>query len=64
MLATNAKIAIIGAGFGQFLGGTARDLRMSPGLRGSHVASIDLDPHRLDLIFRPVGRQSGNSLPT
>ena len=44
------KVTIIGAGSATFAAGIVRDLCMTPGLHGSHVALMDVDRHRLDMI--------------
>jgi alpha-galactosidase len=55
---TRVKIAIIGAGSATFSAGIVRDLCVSPGLHGSHVALMDIDQHRLDMIARLAQRLS------
>jgi alpha-galactosidase len=57
-MATQVKITIIGAGSAQFSGGIVRDLCVSPGLHGSHVAFMDVDQHRLDMVYRLAERLS------
>jgi alpha-galactosidase len=49
-VAKTVKITIIGAGSATFAAGIVRDLCMTPGLHGSHVALMDIDRHRLDMI--------------
>jgi len=49
---TNIQITIIGAGSAQFSGGIVRDLCVNPGLHGSHVAFMDIDPHRLNMVTK------------
>jgi alpha-galactosidase len=44
------KVAIIGAGSAQFSAGLVRDLCVHPGLHGSQVALMDVDPQRLDMV--------------
>jgi alpha-galactosidase len=44
---TSVRIAIIGAGSAQFSAGIVRDLYVTPGLSGSHVALMDVDEMRL-----------------
>ena len=53
------KITIIGAGSAQFSGGIVRDLCVNPGLSGSHVTFMDVDEHRLEMIYRMAGRLAG-----
>lgn len=55
-MVTDVKIAIIGAGSAQFSAGIVRDLCVNPGLHGSHVAFMDVDPHRLDMVARLAER--------
>ncbi len=50
------KITIIGAGSAQFSAGIVRDICVSPGLHGSHVAFMDVDEHRLDMVLRLAER--------
>jgi alpha-galactosidase len=57
-MSTTVKITIIGAGSAQFSGGIVRDLCVSPGLHGSHVAFMDVDQHRLNMIARMAERLS------
>jgi alpha-galactosidase len=57
-MATGVKIAIIGAGSAQFSAGIVRDLCVHPGLHGSHVAFMDIDQRRLDMIARLAERLS------
>ena len=47
---TSIKITIIGAGSATFSAGIVRDLCVNPGLHGSHVTFMDIDPHRLEMI--------------
>ncbi len=56
---TPVKIVIIGAGSEQFSGGIVRDLCVQPGLRGSHVAFVDIDERRLGMVARLAERLSG-----
>lgn len=55
---TGVKIAIIGAGSAQFSAGIVRDLCVAPGLHGSHVAFMDVDEKRLDMVNRLAERLS------
>ena len=57
-MSTPVKITIIGAGSAQFSGGIVRDLCVSPGLHGSHVALMDVDQRRLDMVHRMAERLS------
>jgi len=52
------KLTIIGAGSAQFSGGIVRDLCVNPGLHGSHVAFMDIDQRRLEMITRMAERLS------
>lgn len=52
MNCTPVKIAIIGAGSASFAGSVVRDLCGNPGLHGSHIALMDVDQRRLDLVIR------------
>ena len=56
---SEVKIAIIGAGSAQFSAGLIRDLCVSKGLHGSHVALMDVDETRLATVKRLAGRLSG-----
>jgi alpha-galactosidase len=55
---TGVKITIIGAGSAQFSAGIVRDLCSCPGLRGSHVEFMDVDPRRLEMIRHLAERLS------
>lgn len=55
---TSVKITIIGAGSAQFSAGIIRDLCVTPGLRGSQVALMDIDEQRLDRITHLAERLS------
>jgi len=57
-MSTQVKIAIIGAGSASFSGCIVRDLCVTAGLKGSHVALMDVDQHRLDMVHRMAGRLS------
>jgi len=57
-MATDVKITIIGAGSATFAAGIVRDLCVTPGLHGSHVAFMDVDAHRLEMIHRMAERLS------
>ena len=57
-MATDVKITIIGAGSATFAAGIVRDLCVCPGLHGSHVAFMDVDEYRLEMIDRMAGRLS------
>lgn len=50
------KIAIIGAGSGEFSMGIVRDLCLTPSLWGSTVAFMDIDPQRLEAVFDVASR--------
>ena len=54
-----AKITIVGAGSATFSAGIVRDLCVNAGLHGSHVAFMDVDSRRLDMIARLAERLSG-----
>ncbi len=49
-MSDKVKVAVIGAGSATFAAGIVRDLCMTPGLHASHVALMDVDRHRLDMI--------------
>ena len=49
---TNIQVTIIGAGSAQFAAGIIRDLSVNPGFRGSYVVLMDVDPRRLEMIYR------------
>jgi len=55
---TDVKISIIGAGSATFAAGIVRDLCVTPELHGSHVALMDVDEHRLEMIDRMARRLS------
>ena len=55
---TDVKITIIGAGSATFAAGIVRDLCVTPELHGSHVALMDVDEHRLEMIDRMARRLS------
>ncbi len=55
---TDIKITIIGAGSAQFAAGIVRDLCVTPGLHGCHVALVDIDERRLESIYRLAQRIS------
>jgi alpha-galactosidase len=57
-MGTPVKIAIIGAGSAQFSAGLVRDLCVNPGLHGSHVAFMDIDARRLDMVSQLAERLS------
>jgi alpha-galactosidase len=50
------KITIIGAGSAQFSAGVVRDLCVCAGLHDSHVCLMDIDAHRLEMVFRLAQR--------
>jgi len=58
-MSTDVKIAIVGAGSATFAAGIVRDLCLTPELHGSHVALMDVDAHRLEMIDRMARRLSG-----
>ena len=55
-MGVEVKIAIIGAGSATFSAGIVRDLCVSPGLHGSHVAFMDIDSRRLENIAQMADR--------
>lgn len=50
------RIAVIGAGSGTFSLGLVKDLCLTPNLRGSTVAFMDIDADRLDTVHKLAGR--------
>jgi len=52
------KITLIGAGSATFSAGIVRDLCVTPGLHGSHVALMDVDAERLAMVTRLAERLS------
>ena len=54
----DVRITIIGAGSAVFAAGIVRDLCLTAGLHGSHVALMDVDAYRLDMIHRMATRLS------
>jgi alpha-galactosidase len=52
------KITLIGAGSATFAAGIVRDLCVTPGLHGSHVALMDIDAGRLAMVARMAQRLS------
>ena len=52
----SVKVAIIGAGSAAFSASVVMDLALTPGLQGSHVALVDVDERRLDMIHRLATR--------
>lgn len=52
----SVKAAIIGAGSAVFSVRVIMDLALTPGLQGSHVALMDIDERRLDMIHRLATR--------
>jgi len=52
------KITLIGAGSATFAAGIVRDLCVTPGLHGSHVALMDVDAGRLSMVARLAQRLS------
>ena len=58
---TAVRITIIGAGSATFSAGIVRDLCVNPGLHGSHVTFMDIDPHRLEMINRMAQRLSSRT---
>lgn len=61
-MATSVKIALIGAGSGQFAGGIVRDLCVAKDLEGSHVTLMDIDARRLAMTHR-LGCRIVNAQP-
>ena len=57
-MSSDVKVTIIGAGSAQFSGGIVRDLCVNPGLHGCHVAFMDVDQRRLDMVTRLAERLS------
>jgi alpha-galactosidase len=57
-MATQLKVAIIGAGSAQFSLTMVKDLCLTPNLRGSHVTFMDIDEERLEMIYRLGQRYS------
>ncbi|GIV77632.1 alpha-glucosidase/alpha-galactosidase [Litorilinea aerophila] len=55
-MSTPIKIAVIGAGSAQFSLGLVKDLCLTPGLVGSLVHFMDIDPERLAMIHRLAER--------
>ncbi|TDF94834.1 alpha-glucosidase/alpha-galactosidase [Paenibacillus piri] len=53
---SSVKITIIGAGSAQFSAEIIRDLCVSPGLQGSHVALMDIHEQRLEMVYRLARR--------
>ena len=53
---TAVKIAIIGAGSATFAAGIVRDLCVTPGLHGSHVALMDIDARRMGNVAQMAER--------
>jgi alpha-galactosidase len=52
----SVRIAVIGAGSGVFSLGLVKDLCLTPNLRGSEVAFMDIDPERLETVHKLAGR--------
>jgi alpha-galactosidase len=57
-MASQLKVAIIGAGSAQFSLTMVRDLCLTPNLRGSHVTFMDIDEERLEMIYQLGKRYS------
>lgn len=53
------RIAVIGAGSGTFSLGLVKDLCLTPNLKGSEVAFMDVDADRLDTVHKLAGRFAG-----
>lgn len=51
-MATPIKVTVIGAGSAQFSLGLVKDLCLTPGLNGSLVSFMDIDPERLTMIHK------------
>jgi alpha-galactosidase len=51
-MGTPVRIGVIGAGSAEFSLGLVKDLCLTPGLSGSHVSFMDINPERLDMIYR------------
>lgn len=55
-MSTSIKIGIIGAGSAQFSLGLVKDLCLTPGLTGSQVSFMDLNPERLEMVHKLATR--------
>ncbi|MFN2134218.1 MAG: alpha-glucosidase/alpha-galactosidase [Anaerolineae bacterium] len=51
-MGTPVRISVVGAGSAEFSLGLVKDLCLTPGLSGSHVSFMDINPERLDMIYR------------
>lgn len=49
---TAVKVSVIGAGSAQFSLGLVKDICLTPGLAGSLISFMDLNPERLDMIHK------------
>ncbi|NQT94203.1 MAG: alpha-glucosidase/alpha-galactosidase, partial [Lentisphaerae bacterium] len=56
---TAVQILLIGAGSAEFAAGIVRDLCVNPGLHGSHVAFMDIDARRLEMVTKLAKRLAG-----
>jgi alpha-galactosidase len=50
------RIGVIGAGSAVFSLGLVKDICLTPNLNGSEVSFMDIDPERLDVIYKLAGR--------
>ncbi len=55
-MATAVKISVIGAGSAQFSLGLVRDLCLTESLAGSQVSFMDINPGRLEMIYKLASR--------
>jgi len=55
-MATAVKISVIGAGSAQFSLGLVKDLCLTGSLAGSQVSFMDINPERLEMIYRLASR--------
>jgi alpha-galactosidase len=51
-MGTPVRISVVGAGSAEFSLGLVKDLCLTPGLSGRHVSFMDINPERLDMIYR------------
>ncbi len=64
-MAKAVKVSVIGAGSAQFSLGIVKDLCLTDSLAGSHIAFMDIDEERLDMIYKIATRyaqQLGSAL--
>jgi alpha-galactosidase len=55
-MATAIRLAVIGAGSAQFSLGLVRDLCLTDSLHGSSIVLMDVDPKRLDVVYKLARR--------